>query len=162
MNLVQFSKDLEVPTWLRKFVVGVNIVTFTRPNFPYVPFLIISRKMEPALRGFVSYDKGLPFISEDVPVAFWPYFILHELIEFEELNGVGGRCLEALKRELAFVPKEILQRYIAYRRKFFAGLVTYYALSKHGANAEFKAEIAASLKYLTGLSGIRRESTVSV
>lgn len=151
MNLVQFERDLEVPSWLRGFVVGCNLIAFTRPSCPYVPFLVVKRELEPKLSGFVSYNNGLPFISEEVPPDYRAYFILHELIEFEELDGVQGRCLEALKRELTFVPAEIRGAYAVYRQKFFQALVAYYARPKDGVSEEFCAEIAASLRYLEGL-----------
>src|SRR3989338_1592311 len=144
MSLVQFDNDLAVPDWLRKHVVGVNIISIQRPSFPYIPFLIVSKKLS-ELTGFVSYNNGLAFISEEVPKDFREFFILHEFIEFEELKGVQGACLESLKRELHLVPPDKQKNYINYRKVFFQLLVGYYKERAGTVTPQFRSEIESSL-----------------
>lgn len=140
--------DIQIPEWLRKFAVGVNTLTFNGVTYPY---LIIDKKLEPKLPGFVSFSGGLLFVSEEVPVGFREFFLLHEILEFQEPTERKGRCLKVLQQELVFVPAEIKKSYIAYRREFFSRLVSYYADGDKRGTPEFRDEIAGSLKYLQGL-----------
>ena len=104
----------------------------------------------PDLPGFVGRlpDKTRFMVSEDVAPEDRPYCVVHEHIEFNELEGRPGSCAAALEKELALVPEEQRPIYIERRRAFFQRLVDYYKASKDEA---FKAEIAASLAYLETL-----------
>lgn len=114
-----------------------------------IPYTVLRSGLAPTLPGFLGYLDGQHlFISAEVPERFRNPQLIHEIIEFTELRGVKGRCLEALKRELAMVPADIKQEYLEYRRIFFAKLIGYYAGSD---DEDFKAEIRASYEYLQQL-----------
>jgi len=134
------------PDWIIANVVGVGEVEYKGQTIPYT---ILKKELAPKLPGFLGFPKGENlFISEEVPEQFRLPQLVHEIIEFTELVGQKGRCLEALKRELSIVPEKIKQEYIEYRRDFFARLVEYYKESK---NEDFKSEIQASYEYLQNL-----------
>lgn len=134
------------PDWIKTNEVGTGEIEYGGKKIPYT---ILKRELAPALPGFLGYPNGEHlFISEEVPEKFRAPQLIHEIVEFTELKGQKGRCVEALKHELSVVPDEIRQEYLEYRRIFFARLVAYYKDSK---NEEFKAEIQTSYEYLQGL-----------
>lgn len=131
------------PDYIKLNEVGTGVVEFGGSQIPYA---ILKKSVESRLPGFVGYPGGKHlFISEEVPAPFRELQLIHEIIEFTELRGVPGRCRQALIRELALVPAEIRDAYVAYRRDFFAGLVEYYETSP---DEDFKGEIRASLEHL--------------
>ncbi len=114
-----------------------------------IPYTILKKEVAPTLPGFLGYPHGEHlFISEEVPEAFRVPQLIHEIVEFTELQNQKGRCVEALQRELSVVPAEIKHAYLEYRRIFFANLIRYY----HGsADEDFKTEIQASYDFLLAL-----------
>ncbi|NQV13433.1 MAG: hypothetical protein HQ530_03970 [Parcubacteria group bacterium] len=134
------------PKWITANEVGTGEIEYGGKMISYT---VLKKEVAPDLPGFLGYPDGEHlFISEEVPKEFRAPQLTHEIIEFTELEGQEGRCLEALKRELAMVPGDIEQRYIEYRRDFFARLVEYY---KESEDEDFKAEIQASYEYLQNL-----------
>ncbi|KKR91908.1 hypothetical protein A3D45_03035 [Candidatus Falkowbacteria bacterium RIFCSPHIGHO2_02_FULL_42_9] len=134
------------PDWIRTNEVATNEIEHGGKKFPYT---VLKRELAPTLPGFLGYPNGEHlFISEDVPEKFRAPQLIHEIVEFTELKGVKGRCVEALKRELAVMSEEIRQEYLEYRRNFFAKLIEYYKESK---DEDFKVEIQASYEFLQGL-----------
>jgi len=114
-----------------------------------IPFTLIRREALLALPGFLGFPDGKHlFISEEVLEEFRTPQLIHEIIEFSELKGQEGRCVEALKQELLFVPEKIRPKYLGYRRAFFARLIEF---QKNSKDEGFKAEIAASYKFLQEL-----------
>ncbi|MES2023375.1 MAG: hypothetical protein V4439_01705 [Patescibacteria group bacterium] len=90
-------------------------------------FTVLKKEVGPkTLPGFLGKDGEHFFISEEAPEKFRVLQLTHEIIEFTELEGKKGRCLEALKRELLLVPDEIRKEYIEYRRNLFNNLIQYY------------------------------------
>lgn len=131
------------PEWIKTNEVGTGEIEYEDKK---IPFTILKKELAPTLPGFLGYAKGEHlFISEEVPEKFRSPQLIHEIVEFTELKGQKGRCVEALKRELSVVPEEIRQEYLEYRRNFFARLIEYYKDSK---DEDFKAEIQASYKFL--------------
>lgn len=113
------------------------------------PVRILKKELEPNLPGFVGLVNGCLIISEEVPEEFHPFFFCHEILCNLDYKDQPGRCERALAKELALVPSELRQRYLAYRTAFFEKLVAYYATS---ADERFKAEIARSYNLLKSLS----------
>lgn len=113
------------------------------------PYRVINKDLAPKLPFFVGLTQGFLFISEEVPPKFRQYPLEHEVYCNLIFKGQNGRCLRALKQELAKVPAEIREQYIKMRREFFKALVRYYQTSK---DQDFKPEIMASLGYLCSLS----------
>ena len=131
------------PDWVKKNEVGKNEVEFEGQKIPYT---ILRKEVEPKLPGFLGFPEGkFLFISEEVPEEFRNPQLVHEIIEFTELKGKKGRCLESMKRELEIVPDDIKKEYIEYRRNFFGRLIEY---SKNSDDEDFKKEIQASYDYL--------------
>jgi len=134
------------PEWIKANQVGLGEVNY---NGKKIPFTILKKELAPKLPGFLGYPNGEHlFISEEVPEKFRAPQLIHEIIEFTELSGQKGRCVEALKRELSVVPEEIKQEYLEYRINFFTKLVEYYQESQ---DEEFKSEIRASYEFLQKL-----------
>jgi len=114
-----------------------------------IPFTVLKKELEPSLPGFLGFSKGKHlFISEEVPEDFRIPQLCHEIVEFVELKGKEGRCLESLKRELETVREEIKKEYIHYRRMFFERLVAYYQDSE---DEDFKREIVKSMEHLRSI-----------
>lgn len=112
-------------------------------------YSILQKELETRLPGFLGFIEGkFLFISEEVPREFRVPQLIHEVIEFTELKGKEGRCLEALKMELLLVPEKIYSEYIKYRLNFFKALVDFY---KNSDDEEFKREILASYEHLNSL-----------
>lgn len=121
------------PDWIKNNEVGSGFIEYQGERIPYT---ILKKEAEPRLPGFLGFPNGQNlFISEEVPEQFGYSQLIHEFIEFTELSGKEGRCLEALKRELKLVPEEIKREYLKYRRDFFANLVNYY---KNSSDENFK------------------------
>lgn len=139
---------IAVPVWLRNHVLEVNVIVFEGDHLPY---LIVSKELEARLPGFVASTGDLFFISEEVPVPFRKFFLIHEIIEFRKHNDEQGRCKCALLAELALVPEEMRESYVIYRREFFRRLVSYYEDLSNGGTAEFLGEVKASLAHLESL-----------
>lgn len=134
------------PNWIKNNEVGVGEIEYGGRKIPYT---ILKKESVPTLPGFLGYPKAeYLFISEEVPEEFRVPQLIHEIIEFTELTGQKGRCVEALKRELSVIPEEIKQKYIEYRRDFFKRLIEYY---KNFEDENFKAEIQASYEFLQKL-----------
>lgn len=134
------------PAWIKTNEVGSSEIEYGGKKIPYT---ILKKELAPALPGFLGYPNGEHlFISEEVPEKFRALQLIHEIVEFTELKGQKGRCVEALKRELSVLPQEIRQEYLEYRRNFFAKLIEYY---KNSTDEDFKAEILASHKFLKEL-----------
>lgn len=134
------------PNWIKNNEVGTGQVEYDSEKIPYT---ILKKDLEPRLPGFLGYLNGENlFISEEVPEAFRLPQLIHEIIEFTELKGQKGRCVEALKRELETVPEGIKKDYIRYRTDFFARLVEFY---KSSNDEDFKTEIKASHEFLRTL-----------
>lgn len=134
------------PDRIKTNEVGSNKIEYQGKKIPYT---ILKKELAPTLPGFLGYPNGEHlFISEEVPEKFRAPQLIHEIVEFTELKGKKGGCVEALKRELSVVPEEIRQEYLEYRRNFFAKLIEYYKDSK---DEDFKAEIQASYKFLQEL-----------
>lgn len=134
------------PSWIKNNEVGVGEIEYGGKKIPYT---ILKKESVPTLPGFLGYPNAeYLFISEEVPENFRAPQLIHEIIEFTELKGQKGKCVEALKRELSFVPEEIRQEYFKYRRIFFKRLIEYY---KDFKDEDFKAEIQASYEFLQGL-----------
>jgi hypothetical protein len=83
-----------------------------------------------------SPEQKRVFISDEVERQdYRQHMVFHELYEFEtpemthpELVGKGFKmkCSEALQKELARVPKDDLQEYLAFRTGVFRELVRYW------------------------------------
>ena len=139
--------QLVVPPWLRCHI--LEVCQLKSPiDGALVPFIVVSKDLEPRLPGFVGCVSGLPFISEEVPPEFREHAVNHELIEFIVLGRRPGSCLEALTRELNLVPADLVAKYIDYRRAFFERLVAYHSDPARNATPEFLGEITASLRHL--------------
>lgn len=135
------------PDWIKNYEVGAGEFEYGGKKIPYT---ILKKELAPTLPGFLGYPNGEHlFISEEVPEKFRNPQLTHEVIEFAELKGKKGRCVEALRRELLVVPEEIRQEYLEYRRNFFARLIEYYKESK---DEDFKEEIQASYEFLQSLN----------
>jgi len=131
------------PEWIKNNEVGSGEIELEGKKIPYT---ILKKELAPELPGFLGFFEGEHlFISEEVPEKFREPQLIHEIIEFTELKGKKGRCVESLKRELSIVPEEIKKEYLEYRRDFFAKLVEYYEDSE---DEEFKSEIKASYEFL--------------
>ena len=115
-------KDYFVPEWMRGHIVAVSLISVSGRLYSY---LVLKKEAGQPLPGFVGQDKGLPFISEEVPSEFRGFVLAHEIIEFGELAGTGNRCAEALHRELVLVPPLIRESYVKYRRQFFERFVKF-------------------------------------
>jgi len=133
------------PDWMRENEVRVGQVEYDGRQVTYT---VLKKGLEPRLLGFLGQSEGNFFISEEVPEAYVEPQLIHEIIEFTELVGEKGRCLESLKRELETVPDEIKVDYIKYRLDFFARLIEFY---KESEDEDFKTEIQASHDHLSGL-----------
>ncbi len=142
-----YQRVIKTPEWAKKFVLRRGSMEFSGKNYYYH---ILAKNLEPNLEGFVGFPQGeYLFCSEDVPEEYRRFILGHEIGEFTELAKQPGRCLTSLKLELAEVPEEILSKYIAYRKSFFARLVDYYKDKK--VTDEFKQEIQLSYEYLKQL-----------
>lgn len=113
------------------------------------PVRILRRELEPNLPGFVGLINGVLIISEDVPEEYHPFFFCHEILCNLDYQGQPGRCVRAVVKELALVPVELKQQYLAYRTAFFERVTAYYANSPDRA---FRSEIAGSHRYLKSLT----------
>jgi len=134
-----------IPEWAVPFILSRGTITVDGKKHEYH---VLSRHLEPELLGFLGFPGGIfLFVSEDVPSAFVPFVLGHEVREFTELSGQVGRCLAALRRELEEVPNDLRDRYIIWRRNFFERLVTYYR-QRGETDTEFFKEICASLAHL--------------
>lgn len=138
-----------VPKWAIPFVVSSGTVMVDGEEHEYH---VLLRHFEPKLPGFLGFTKGtFLFVSEDVPSAFVPFVLGHEVREFTTLANQAGRCLTALQRELAELPNGSLRhRYIVWRRDFFERLRVYLILREETATELFK-EVSSSLTYLRSL-----------
>ncbi len=131
------------PEWMKNNEVDVGVVEYEGEEIPYT---VLNKDLEPKLPGFVGYLNGEHlFISEEIPEKYRFPQLIHEIVEFTKLKDQKGRCVEALKHELSFIPEEIWEEYIEYRKNFFADLIEYY---KDSEDENFKAEIAASYEVL--------------
>lgn len=136
-----------LPPWVNANEISREEIEYKGEKFPYS---IFKKEAKLELPGFLGHVEGHRhfFISEEVPENFKKYQLIHEVIEYTELNGKIGRCVEALNQEIALVPEDIKQEYLKYRRDFFARLVEYY---KNYEDEEFKAEIQKSFEFLKKL-----------
>lgn len=137
-----FMKGNEVGKWV--------IIYNNRP----IEYTIVKKELVPELKWFLWCAKGYFFISEDVPERFREPQIMHEIVEFTELQWKKWRCLQSLKYELSSIPKDMREEYIAYRRGFFKRLVEYHKNTKSKENFdadEFREEIQQSYEYLESL-----------
>ena len=134
------------PDWIKTHEVGVGEVEYEGQRIPYT---VLNKDLEPNLPGFLGYPDGENlFISEEVPEEYRLPQLIHEIVEFTKLKDKKGRCVEALKHELSFVPGKIWEEYLEYRTDFFARLVEYYKGSK---DEDLKEEIRASYGVLQGI-----------
>lgn len=110
---------------------------------------IFSRDLRGAPRFFIAYNRGNVILSEEIPEMYREFMVLHELQEFEELQGKKGRCLEALKFELKHVPREIRGEYVIFRRETFSELLTYF--EKQDGGKDFIGEVRSSFEHLNSI-----------
>lgn len=137
-----------VPDWLKPHVLEERQTPVEGINRKY---LVVSRNLEPDLPLFVGYNKGLPFVSEEVPEEFRIGWIAHEIIEFEQFRDEDGNwlpdhCRRSLVKEMDYVSQDILSEYLPLRLKFFTDLV-YYLIVK-GEPIDFIVEVEKSRKGL--------------
>jgi len=102
-----------------------------------------------APQWFITYNNGLPFISDEVPENYREPMVFHEMMEFEPLKGQEGRCLKSLIAELETVPRTQKADYIQFRKKVFVSLLDY--LKRKEPSSEMIQEATKSLEYLRGL-----------
>jgi hypothetical protein len=116
-------------------------------NYRYV---VLRPEFEPQLPNFVgwNHDMTVLVISVTTPVEYRRFILAHEIICRIRLASQSGRCRQALEIELSRVPPEIKADYIAFRLRFFEGLV---ALYSNSSDIGFKLEIQASLDHLRSL-----------
>lgn len=86
---------------------------------------VADRDLKGAPRFFITYNCGIPIISNEVPELYRPPMVIHELVEFEQLQGHPHCCVTALHEELRHVPPEGLSAYLPFRRDVFRELVSY-------------------------------------
>ena len=143
------------PSYIKNNEVGKWIILYN--NKP-VKYTIVKKEMAPKLKWFLWYPwwEHL-FISEEVPEKFREPQLIHEIVEFTELQWKKWRCLQSLKYELSLISEEIWNEYIEYRRDFFERLIEYYknipSSEKFDAN-EFREEIQKSYEHLVSLKKI--------
>lgn len=138
----------EWPPWLKKISITAETVEYKGKVFTYAVAKRNFSEEAKEFPGFAAYIQGYVLVSEDVHPSCRPYFALHEFLEFTELAGQQGRCLEALKIELAHVPRKIFSWYCAYRCIFFMRLVDFH--EQRNADSEELFEMMQSLRYLAG------------
>jgi len=141
------QKESPLMEMVGRYQIGRGVFVYKKKRYAY---LILSKDFEPNLPGFLGYPEQKELIiSEEVPKAFRKFMLIHEIIEFTDLAGKQGRCLEALKIELKLVPKKIWRDYLRYRKNFFRVLIEY---SQKHPDEEFKHEIKKSYEYLCQIS----------
>ncbi len=139
-----------LPQWITDNKLGVGRVEVDGETYTYQ---ILSRKLEPALVGFMGITPdGACFISEDVPQRFILHDLTHE-VRCKALRdqGVEGGCRTTLERDMQEVPAEMRSEYVRYRRDFFRRLIAFYAKEPDGTDekiARLKREFALSLEFL--------------
>lgn len=121
----------------------LKVITFNGKQRSYS---VVDRNITPAPKYFISYNKGNPFISDEVPEEFRESMVFHELTEFELLQDKPDRCLQALKSELETVPKNKKEDYLKFRLEVFESLIDF--LKKYDPNSKLIIEVNKSLKYL--------------
>ncbi len=110
-------------------------------------FDIVDRNLgSPAPRYFIGYNKGRPFISDEVPENYRKPMIFHELTEFETPSSQKLRCIDALKAELETVDPIILDEYKEFRKDVFKHLLEYF--NTYEPESRFIPEIKTSLEHL--------------
>lgn len=118
------------------------------PHRELRPYDVLDKDLDSCPKFFISYNKGRPFISEEVPKEFRRHMVFHELYEFEVLDPTKeDSCLIALKEELSRVPKTDLTEYIRFKTQVFQELITF--SEKH--DKSLLKKINKSLDYLKTL-----------
>lgn len=146
MNESKLFEEDNRPDYIKKNEVGIGKINYNNKEYTYT---IVKKELELKLPGFLGFPEGKHlFISEEVPFKFRNPQLIHEILEFTKLKSIKGRCLESLKNEFLFIPEEIKEEYIEYRRNFFDRLIQY---SKDFTDEDFKSEIKASYEYLCTL-----------
>ncbi|MEX1111942.1 MAG: hypothetical protein WEC84_00615 [Candidatus Andersenbacteria bacterium] len=135
------------PAWLRNIAVAAETVEYKGVTHTYAVAKRDFSDEAKRFEGFVAYIAGYVLVSEDTPPTFRPYCALHEIVEMTELAGKRGRCLEALKIELAHVPKAVRHLYAAYRLVFFMQLITFHE-ENGNVDSDDINEMRESLRYL--------------
>ena len=95
-------------------------------------FTVVVSGIVPELPYIVGRTKeGFLFISDDVPEAYWPHIIAHELREEMNLTEIPREelCVLSLREELLGVDEDEtidLNTYVRERGRFFDALVPFY------------------------------------
>ena len=123
--LDEFKVPNKIPKWMKpEFILDNGWLEVVDKLYQYH---IISRELEPGLKGFVGFPEGeFLFISEDVPREYRPYILTHEVLETTILKDKTGRCAFATILELGDVPPGMLREYVKYRLDFINRLLEFY------------------------------------
>jgi hypothetical protein len=110
---------------------------------------VVNRNIgSPCPQWFISYNNGVPFVSDEIPEEYRPHMVFHELYEFETLDPNDPEsCIRALEKELERVPKDQINDYIPFRKGVFQSLVNF--MNEH--NPDMLPKIQQSLDHLIAL-----------
>ena len=112
-------------------------------------YYVLNKDVPNAPRWFIGYNKGKPFISNEIPEDYRVPMIMHEIVEFEQYGKLSGRCSGATRDELKLVANEKKDDYIRFRIDVFKELDRFMRETKE--DPIIRREIRQSISFLEGL-----------
>jgi hypothetical protein len=138
------------PYWVTPHVRSTDSVIYGGAEYQY---LVLDERYAEKNGGpkmFVtSAPTGLLAVSENYPIEYRRAGIIHELIEHDASNPFS--CRDALGPELDFVGQQNLpqDRYIEFRREYFALQVAYYAQTPPSSQGIHLMQLRHTYEHLT-------------
>lgn len=143
-----------LPDWIRANMVMEGRLEVDGVAYPW--FLLrrtgkLAEESPPNFAGQTVWNgERLFIVSDDVPEPLRPFLLMQEMVEFEQLTDQSDRCVNAIKRVLRDVPRELLAAYLAFDRDFYRTMVPYAVA--HQYPPDLIVEMRKALTYLESLT----------
>lgn len=144
-----------IPKWIEKSVLNLSTLTYNGEEYKYAVVVSDFGIKNGIAANFTIAKDGVLAVSEACPQEYRDLYLIHEIIESDDLCRDHGVCLRALKEELRLAEKRGLEmdKYVKDRLQFFVDVAEYYNKTKH-LNQDCLAasiKIGRSLLYLRNL-----------
>jgi hypothetical protein len=141
----------KVPEWATPFVIGRATLCYDGKEYEYLIISSAAQKIgTPAL--FAMYISGAMGVSDTYPEKYRELGLIHEIMEMGYESPIPETaCVESLKKELQLAESQGIDmlEYVAFRTRFFSGLIEYYEkMPLYSSVAELLVRLRHSLKHL--------------
>lgn len=161
----EFPREV-IESWRQNFEKAQLLVEEVHLGDLDVSYFVIPQEKNPSLPDFAfrmtNTDPethevtGVFGVSDSVPAALRPYWMAHEIIEFNQIGiNKEGRCPTAEERVMQLIPDDLRTSYRDRRIGFFENLSEFFKQQIEANTGDYTEEdlqeAQATLAYLKGL-----------